>query len=130
MVIHIYMNLTNRNIAQVNTQVFAHKFSDVSPSLTHPTHSFVPCNPGETCNACETSLTCEQIDSCRCKCEEKNTYELSNALCNCSAPSLNPITRASMASETQRSGPEVNDDISDEEFCDCCSCGEDSEESM
>nr|XP_012219998.1 PREDICTED: uncharacterized protein LOC105670835 [Linepithema humile] len=97
--------------------------TDVPQSLKQLTLSSVPCNPGKTCNECmQTPAACKQIISCKCDCEGKCARKFSTAPCDCSIKSLDKSYRLA-TSRMLRSGSEVDDSNSDEEFCECCSCG-------
>ncbi|GAB1869425.1 hypothetical protein CAJAP_10504 [Camponotus japonicus] len=90
---------------------------DVTQSFKRIIQSPVSCNLGKTCNECKTFAACQQINIC--KCQEKSIRE-SVAPCDCSDTLLNK-THQSITSGTLslRSG----DSDSDDEFCECCTCG-------
>jgi len=75
----------------------------------------VPCDPNKTCDECTTPAACKQINICDC--EEKLRHEL----CDCNVRSLDEAYQ-SVSSEMLHSQSEI-DSNSDEEFCECCSCG-------
>lgn len=95
-----------------------HKFSDVLRPPKQLEQSSVPCGP-KTCDVCVTPAACKDINICRY--EEKRGCELSHTQCNCSIGSLDNLEAQSVPSEMLHSGSET--DSSSDEFCECCSCG-------
>ncbi|KYQ50360.1 hypothetical protein ALC60_10477 [Trachymyrmex zeteki] len=95
------------------------KTGNVPQSSKQLTQSSVPCDiySSKTCNECMTPSACKQINICRYDCEEKHKREL----CNCNVRSLDKAYQ-SISSEMMHSESEI-DSNSDEEFCECCSCG-------
>lgn len=87
--------------------------TDVSKQLTQ---SSVPCDPSKTCDECPTPAACQQINICSYDCEEEHRRELYD----CNVGSLDAYQ--SVTSGMLHSGSET-DSNSDEEFCECCSCG-------
>jgi len=116
-IIHKNLNTSSSALKLINAKVRTHKFSDVTQSFKRIIQSSVSCNLGKTCNECKTFAACQQINIC--KCQEKSIRE-SVAPCDCSDTLLNK-TRQSTTSRTLslRSG----DSDSDDEFCECCTCG-------
>lgn len=96
---------------------FIYKFSDVTRSFKRIIQSSVSCNLGKTCNECKTPATCQQINIC--KCQEKRIRESSAAPCDCSDTPSNKTHQSTSGMLSLRS----EDSDSDEEFCECCTCG-------
>ncbi|XP_020295772.1 uncharacterized protein LOC109860819 isoform X2 [Pseudomyrmex gracilis] len=94
--------------------------SDVLQSSKQMTLSSVPCESDKTCNECEIATACKHINSCKCNCKRICASKLSTLPCDYSVISL---------SKTYQS-TEVDNGNSDEEFCECCSCGDESSENL
>ncbi|XP_025264346.1 uncharacterized protein LOC105250451 [Camponotus floridanus] len=91
---------------------------DVTQSFKRIIQSSVSCNLGKTCNECKTPAACQQINIC--KCQEKSIRESSVAPCDCSDTLLYKIRQSTTSGMLSlRSG----DSDSDDEFCECCTCG-------
>ncbi|XP_018359891.1 PREDICTED: uncharacterized protein LOC108759096 [Trachymyrmex cornetzi] len=91
--------------------------TDVPQSSKQLTQSSIPCDPSKTYDECMAPSASKQINICRYDCEEKRKHEL----CNCNVRSLDEVYQ-SISSEMMHSESEI-DSNSDEEFCECCSCG-------
>ncbi|XP_036145775.1 uncharacterized protein LOC105838528 [Monomorium pharaonis] len=94
--------------------------TDVPRPFKQLTPPSVPCDPNKTCNECTSPGACKQINVYRYSCEKKVHKDELMIICDCSVRSLGAFQ--SVPSE-MHSGSETNNSSSDEEFCECCSCG-------
>ncbi|XP_053977896.1 uncharacterized protein LOC128875906 [Hylaeus volcanicus] len=91
----------------------------------------LPCDLGSPCEICP-SMSCKDysrpVGNCRCNCQGKCARGLSDTECNCSDAPLDPSEEYQpIASKLHK---DAKDNNSDDEFCECCSCGcEDSDTS-
>ncbi|XP_043265782.1 uncharacterized protein LOC122405255 isoform X1 [Colletes gigas] len=84
-----------------------------------------PCNLGNLCEICP-SMSCKdypRIGNCRCNCKGKCALGLSDAECNCSDALLDPSDEYQPTASKLHMDPHAQDSNSDDEFCECCSCG-------
>ncbi|KAL0132768.1 hypothetical protein PUN28_000479 [Cardiocondyla obscurior] len=95
------------------------KLSDVKRSPKEFVQTSMPCEPRKTCNEC-TIPACKQINIREYNYEKKFKNELLVTQRSCSIKSLNKVQSASL--EKLHSDSKI-DDSSDEEFCECCTCG-------
>ncbi|XP_043683095.1 uncharacterized protein LOC122636185 [Vespula pensylvanica] len=80
-----------------------------------------------SCNKCRLS---QNKNECRCNCKGKCAYGLSSVPCRCGAGPSCPLDKGYQPVAESSLHDSANNSDSDEEYCECCSCGcEDSDNS-
>ncbi|XP_078032992.1 uncharacterized protein LOC144467883 [Augochlora pura] len=91
-----------------------------------------PCNLKGPCEICPSMLYKDcfpPTNNCRCNCKGKCAKGLSDAKCDCS-DELDPLEMYQPTASQLHNNLHTDDSNSDNDFCECCSCGcEDSDDS-
>ncbi|XP_076382620.1 uncharacterized protein LOC117219695 isoform X1 [Megalopta genalis] len=106
----------------------------VDHGIKKPCKLYMPsCDLKGSCEICPSVLCKDYFpptNNCRCNCKGKCAKVLSEAKCNCNDALLDPLETYQPTASQLHNTPYNYDSNSDDEFCECCSCGcEDSDES-